>query len=161
MSAEDFKVIETQEEFDKAIQKRLAQKDREAAEKYKDFLSPEEVAEIKTEYENRIKEATEQVKTVKESYASKDAEFKELTERAEKAEKSLLKNRIAHENGLPLELSARLIGDTEEELKADAESLAAFMKPQSAPPLMSFEPVTTDSKTAAWAQMVAGLNPQS
>lgn len=161
MSAEDFKVIETQEEFDKAIQKRLAQKDREAAEKYKDFLSPDEVAEIKTEYENRIKEATEQVKSVKESYASQDAEFKALTERAEKAEKSLLKNRIAHENGLPLELSARLIGDTEEELKADAESLAAFMKPQSAPPLMSFEPVTTDSKTAAWAQMVAGLNPQS
>lgn len=161
MSAEDFKVIETQEEFDKAIQKRLAQKDREAAEKYKDFLSPDEVAEIKAEYENRIKEATEQIKSVKESYASQDAEFKALTERAEKAEKSLLKNRIAHENGLPLELSARLIGDTEEELKADAESLAAFMKPQSAPPLMSFEPVTTDSKTAAWAQMVAGLNPQS
>ena len=30
--SENFKVIETQEELDKIIQKRLAQKDREAAE---------------------------------------------------------------------------------------------------------------------------------
>lgn len=161
MSAEDFKVIESQEDFDKAIQKRLAQKDREAAEKYKDYLSPDDVAEMKAEYEKRIKDAAEQVKSVKESYATQDAEFKALTERAEKAERSLLKNRIAHENGLPLELSARLIGDTEEELKADAESLASFMKPQTAPPLMSMEPKSTDSSSAAWAKMLAGLNPQS
>lgn len=161
MSAEDFKVIESQEDFDKAIQKRLAQKDREAAEKYKDYLSPDDVAEMKAEYEKRIKDAAEQVKSVKESYATQDAEFKALTERAEKAERSLLKNRIAHENGLPLELSARLIGDTEEELKADAESLVSFMKPQTAPPLMSMEPKSTDSSSAAWAKMLAGLNPQS
>lgn len=161
MSAEDFKVIESQEDFDKAIQKRLAQKDREAAEKYKDYLSPDDVAEMKAEYEKRIKDAAEQVKSVKESYVTQDAEFKALTERAEKAERSLLKNRIAHENGLPLELSARLIGDTEEELKADAESLASFMKPQTAPPLMSMEPKSTDSSSAAWAKMLAGLNPQS
>jgi len=159
--AEDFKVIETQEDFDKAIQKRLAQKDRELAEKYKDYLSPDEVTEIKAEYEKRIAEAAEQIKSVKESHASQDAEFKSLSERAEKAEKALLKNRIAHENGLPLELSARLIGDTEDELKADAESLASFMKPQTAPPLASFEPKGTNDSTAAWAKLIAGLNSQS
>jgi len=159
--ADDFKVIETQEDFDKAIQKRLAQKDRESAEKYKDYLSPDEVSEIKAEYEKRIADATEQIKSVKESHASQDAEFNSLKERAEKAEKALLKNRIANENGLPLELSARLIGETEEELKADAENLASFMKPQAAPPLASFEPKSNDSNSAAWAKMLAGLNPQS
>ena len=159
--SEEFKVIETQEDFDKAIQKRLAQKDREMSEKYKDFVSPDAVATLKEEYEKRIAEATAQIQSVKDSYAEKDAEFKTLTERAEKAEKALLKNRIANENGLPLELSARLIGETEEELKADAENLALFMKPQSAPPLKSLEPVTTDKNAAVWAKMLAGLNNQT
>jgi hypothetical protein len=131
------------------------------SEKYKDFVSPDAVATLKEEYEKRIAEATAQIQSVKDSYAGKDAEFKTLTERAEKAEKALLKNRIANENGLPLELSARLIGETEEELKADAEKLASFMKPQSAPPLKSLEPVTTDKNAAVWAKMLAGLNNQT
>lgn len=161
MSAEEFKVIETQEDFDKAIQKRLAQKDREMAEKFKDFLSPDQVAELKAEYEKRITDATEQIKSAKEAKTAKDAEFKELTKRAEEAEKALLKNRIANESGIPLELSGRLIGDTEEALRADAESLASFMSPRAAAPLMTTEPVTADTKAAAWAQVLAGLNSQT
>ena len=35
----EFKAIETQEEFDKAIKARLAQKDRELADQYKDYQS--------------------------------------------------------------------------------------------------------------------------
>ena len=49
--SEEFKVIETQEQLDKIIQKRLAQKDRELADMYKEYLSPEKAAELKSEYE--------------------------------------------------------------------------------------------------------------
>ena len=42
----DFKVIETQEDFDKAIQKRLAQKDRELEEQYKDVYDEKQFTEI-------------------------------------------------------------------------------------------------------------------
>ena len=38
----EFTPIETQEDFDKAIKSRLAQKDRVLAEKYKSYLSPED-----------------------------------------------------------------------------------------------------------------------
>ena len=46
----DFTPIQTQEEFDKAIKGRLAQKDREAEERYKDYLSPDKVSELKADY---------------------------------------------------------------------------------------------------------------
>ena len=55
----DFKVIETQEDFDKAIQKRLDQKDRELAEKYKDYLAPEDVAKLTAEHEKAVQEIQE------------------------------------------------------------------------------------------------------
>lgn len=43
-----------------------------------------------------------------------------------------MKNKVAYENKLPIELSDRLIGQTEEELKADAEKLSEIIKPQGA-----------------------------
>ena len=127
----DFKVIETQEEFDKAIRSRLAQKDRELEEKYKDYLSPEDVTALKADFDNQLEEE----KTLKEAQnkiSSYDETVSSLTQRAEAAENKLLKNKVAYENKLPIELSDRLIGQTEEELKADAEKLSGIIKPQGA-----------------------------
>ena len=58
----DFKVIETQEEFDKAIKSRLAQKDRELEEKYKDYLSPEDVTAMKDDFDKQLEEANNTLK---------------------------------------------------------------------------------------------------
>ena len=54
--SEEFKIIETQEDFDKAIQKRLAQKDKEQAEKYKEYMSPDDVTSLKSEYDKKLQE---------------------------------------------------------------------------------------------------------
>lgn len=128
----DFKVIETQEDFDKAIKARLSQKDRELAEKYKDFLSPEDASAMKADFEKELQEANKKVEEAQEKLSSFDETVSNLTQRAEAAENKLLKNKVAYENKLPIELSERLIGKTEEELKADAEKLSAAIKPQSA-----------------------------
>ena len=57
--SDEFKVIETQEDFDKAIQKRLAQKDRELEEKFKDYLAPDKVSALKEEYEKKLEKFRE------------------------------------------------------------------------------------------------------
>jgi len=44
------------------------------------------------------------------------------------AELSAMRQRIALENGLPIELAGRLTGETEDDLKKDAESLVGFVK---------------------------------
>ena len=56
--SENFKVIETQEELDKIIKSRLAQKDREIAESYKDYLSPEKAEALKADYEKSWRRQT-------------------------------------------------------------------------------------------------------
>ena len=131
----EFKVIETQEDFDKAIKARLAQKDREVEEKFKDYLSPEKAEALKADYEKKLEEAAKTLKEVQEKAKGFDQTVSELTKRAESAETSLLKNKIAYEHKLPLELAGRLIGTTEEELTKDAESLSGLMSPKTAPPL--------------------------
>lgn len=51
-----------------------------------------------------------------------------------------LKGRIAHEFNIPFELASRLSGETEEEIKADAKSLAELIVVKPTLPLGSTEP---------------------
>ncbi|MCR5451944.1 MAG: ATP-binding protein [Lachnospiraceae bacterium] len=119
----DFKVIETQEELDKIIKKRLEQKDREVADTYKDYLSPEAVQSMKDDYEKKIKNANKLVEDAKVKLQTFDETVSKLTKRAEDAEVSNLKTKVAIDNNVPIKLASRLVGTTEEELKADAQLL--------------------------------------
>lgn len=157
----DFKPIETQEDFDKAIKSRLAQKDREAEEKYKDYLSPDKVAAMKADFEKQLSEANDKVKAAQDSVKPLEDSVSQLTKRAETAENSLLKNKIAYEHKLPLELANRLIGSTEEELTKDAESLSGLIKPTSAPPLhISSKNNPSAASGNGMASLLEGINSQ-
>ena len=158
----DFKVIETQEEFDKAIQSRLKQKDREVADKYKDYLSPDDVTALKADFDKQLQDANKLVKETQDKLSTFDETVSNLTKRAEAAEKQVLKNRVAYENKLPIELSERLIGNTEEELKADAEKLSGIIKPNNAPPLYTGTQTSQSGNTleAGMAEVLASINAQ-
>ena len=163
MSENTFKVIETQEELDKIIQKRLAQKDREVAELYKEYLSPEKAAELKSEYEKRIDEVQKTLENANAKLKDHDKTVSDLTERAQKAESTLLKSKIAHESGIPYELAGRLVGTTEEELKKDAEALASIIKPTQTAPLRTGEVgghAPENTKNAAMLGLLSQLNGQ-
>ena len=135
----DFKVIETQEELDKIIKKRLEQKDREVAETYKDYLSPDDVKAMKADYEKQIQDANKLVEDAKVKLQTFDETVSKLTKRAEAAEVSNLKTKVAIDNNVPIKLASRLVGTTEEELKADAqlllEGLGTNLSGGSTPPL--------------------------
>ena len=74
----DFKVIETQEAFDEAVKERLARKDKEMSEKYKGYLSPDDVSKMKEEYEKRLADATTLVNDAKVKLANHDKEVSDL-----------------------------------------------------------------------------------
>jgi hypothetical protein len=160
----DFKIIETQEDFDKAIQSRLKQKDRELADKYKDYLSPDDVTALKADYDKQLEDANKLVEEANKKLSTFDETVSNLTQRAETAENKLLKNKVAYENKLPIELSDRLIGSTEEELKADAEKLSGILKPQGhgAPPLYTGTQAAKsgNSYDAGMAEVLASINAQ-
>ena len=162
--SEEFKVIETQEQLDKIIQKRLAQKDRELADMYKEYLSPEKAVELKSEYEKRLDEVQKTLSDTNAKLKDHDKIVSDLTERATKAETSLLKGKIAHEAGLPFEIAGRLMGANEEELKKDAEALSAIIKPTSTAPLRTTEVKSThapaNTSDAAMYSLLSSLNEQ-
>lgn len=140
----EFTPIMTQEDFDKAIQKRLAQKEREITEQFKDFLSPTQQSALKEEYENKLTKAGEDLKAAQEKLKSHETTVSDLTKRAEAAESRLLKSKIAYDHKLPLELADRLVGDTKEDLDKDAETLAGLMKPSATAPLHTGEVRSTN-----------------
>lgn len=148
----DFTPITTQEEFDAAIKDRLA-RDREAqakktAEKYGDY---DDLKAKAAEYEKQIADYTEKLKGVEE----KDKKIAELETSVKKYETSALKAKIAHETGLDYSLAARLSGETEDDIRADAKSLSETigkMKTSAAAPAKSTEPAGAAGKTNAGYQ---------
>jgi len=153
----DFTPITTQEEFDAAIKERLT-RDREAqakktAEKYADY---DDLKAKNADYEKQIAGFTEQLKGVEE----KDKRIAELEGSVKKYETSALKARIAHETGLDYSLAARLSGESEDEIRADAKSLSETIGKMktSAAPAKSTEPAgAAGSQKAGYAALLSSL----
>ena len=129
--------IMTQEDFDAAISERLK---REQA-KYSDYDT------IKSD-----------LGTLRVQLSAKDAEISTLQGKVKGYETDSVKTRIALETGLPLDLRTRLTGETEEEIRADANKLAKLFVQQKDPaPLRDTEPPVADEKTAAYKSLLNNL----
>ena len=118
--ANEFKAIETQEDFDAAIKARLDRNTKtvtdEVKKSYEGYLSPDEV-----------KKLNDQITSLTAQLAERDGSIADLTAKNKAYETASVKARIAHEKGLPFELADRLSGETEEDIAADAEKLAQFV----------------------------------
>lgn len=144
----DFKPIETQEELDRIIQDRLNRQ----KEKYSDYdkikARNAELEEKIGTLESTIEESGNAAKTHEQTVA-------ELNAKIAGYETSSLRTRIALQNGLPLDLADRLVGEDEESIKADAERLAAFVKPKPpVPPLKDNEPSLKDGEDKAYKNLI-------
>ena len=131
----EFKVIETQEQLDAIIKERLDRAEKKQAEKYAGYLSPADVdakiADLNKQIEdlgNSLTGANDKAKTDAEAIAGLEAKVKNY-------ETASVKSRIAHEVGIPYELANKLSGETEEDIRKDAEALKPFVTKTSAPPL--------------------------
>lgn len=148
----EFKPITTKEEFDKAIGEQL-EKERESVKKeYAGYLSPEDVQK---KYEGYL--SPDDVKKKYEGYLSPE-ESAEKDKKIEKYKINSSKMRIAHENNIPYELAGRITGETEEDMKKDAQTLAGFLKNSKEYPSYNPDPVGEDnSKNAAMKKMLSDL----
>lgn len=122
-----FEPIETQEQLDKVIGERLKQNrekvENELKEKYGDY---DALKSTNAEHEKTISE-------LKDSLKEKEGKITELNGKVHKYETDSVKTRVAQEAGLPAGMAARLTGETEEELKKDAESLSKLIGKQGNP----------------------------
>ena len=140
----DFVPINTQEEFDSRIKERLEQKANSVRQQFADYET------IKKDLE-----------TLKTEAGKKDSTISDLTNQLKGARTELAKTKIALEKGLPVEMGARLTGETEEDIRKDAEALSALFKRQKSPaPLRENDPGNGDGKDAAMRALLEGLKNQ-
>lgn len=118
-------------------------------------VKPEDYDDIKEE--NKTLKDT--VTTLENSLKDFEGYEDKLAEKDNKIKEYELKNlkyRIANENGIPLELASKLTGETEEDLKKDAETLSSFITKKQTLPLRTTEP-QVDDETAPYEEMLDNL----
>lgn len=143
----EFTAITTQEQLDAVIGERIKRERDTLTKKYGDY---DDLKTKVADYEKQISDLSKTIEDTGKKYAGYDKTLADLTAKVKGYETSSAKMRIAHETGIPYELASRLSGETEDDIRKDAESLSKLIgKPGPKAPLKSTEPAGTDTKKAA------------
>lgn len=129
----DFTPITTQAEFDAAIAERLSRQEKSVAARYEGAIPKADADKLKAGYEAQIEELKRQIETATSAQAASEQQLTEALSKCRAYESDSVKTRIALEMGLPYGMASRLAGETEEDIRRDAEALRKFMRPPVAP----------------------------
>lgn len=148
------KAIETQEELDAIIQKRIKREQEKLEKEKKDAL--DEANRKAAELEKQIASFAEKAKETETKDAETAKTISELEGKVKSYEATALKTRIAHELAIPYELAARLTGEDEQAIRADAENLSKVLGTQKhkTAPSKSTE-TSADPTAAAYASILS------
>ncbi|NLY46792.1 MAG: phage scaffold protein [Tissierella sp.] len=118
-------------------------------------VKPEDYDDIKTENKT-LKDTVATLETSLKDFEGYEDKLTEKDNKIKEYEIKNLKYRIANENGIPLELASKLSGETEEDLKKDAETLSSFITKKQTLPLRTTE-TKTDDEVAPYKEMLDNL----
>ena len=143
----EFKPINSQEEFDKAIAERLGRIKKQYEEKYSDY---ESLKDIQSKYDALSTEhssTSKQLETMSSQYSelknSVDKFKQDIADRdaaIETFKKNEMRIKAARTARIPLELAEKINGSTEEEMMEDAKFLSSFLGKKGGEPFYSNEP---------------------
>ena len=147
----EFKVIETQEQFEERLKERLKRERETTRKEFEGYLSPSDVAE---KYKGYL--SPDDVKERYKDHLSPE-EVAKLNSKIKGYETDSVKTRIAHETGLSYEAIEFLKGDDEESIRKSAESLKGLVGMTNVAPLASTESASGDATEAALRNTLKGL----
>ena len=150
----EFTPIETQEQFEAMVKDRVERAKKSAAKEFETQLKDlEQLKESVTAKETeigtlkaKITDLEAEKKTSGESYQSMQKELSQV-------KLSALKQRIAIDAGIPLEMADRLNGEDEESIKEDAEKVKGFWGAKHVAPSFKTEEVPEDPAEAGFREM--------
>lgn len=152
--SETFKPINSQEELNAVIKDRLERAEKNYQEKYADYDSIKAkngTLESKIEeLEKSISDNNTKIADFEKAIAQKDLTLKSY-------ESQSVKQRIAHEMGLPYEMADRLTGDNEEAIKKDAEALFKVINQSKGTAPLANSEKNSDKTTEAYRSMLNSL----
>ena len=118
-------------------------------------IKPDDYDDIKAENKT-LKDTVADLQKSMKDFEGYEDKLTEKDNKIKEYETANLKYRIANESGIPLELASKLSGETEEELKKDAETLSSFITKKQVLPLRKTEP-EADDETAPYKEMLDNL----
>lgn len=118
-------------------------------------VKPEDYDDIKADNKT-LKDTVATLETSSKDFEGYEDKLAEKDNLIKDYEIKNLKYRIANENGIPLELASKLTGETEEDLKKDAETLSSFITKKQTLPLRTTEP-KVDDEMAPYKGMLENL----
>lgn len=140
-----FEPITTQEQLDGLLQTARA----ETEQRYAGYLSPEAVQQ---QYHGWM--SPEDQETLRNQHQT---ELQERDDKIQSYEAQSLRNKVARETGLPVELAEKLSGADEAAMRTDAEAMLRVIgKHRGGDPSVQAEP-TPDAKAAAYKNLAANL----
>lgn len=154
----DFTIIETQEQLNEVIGDRLKRQEEKIKESYTGYMSPEDQEKLKKGFEEEIAKLQKQFDEDKEITAQLKAQIEAANAEVSKAKLDAARIKIATEYGIPIELSGRLMGDSEEALREDAKALSQFAAPKQVAPPFNPEKAKGSAKEEALQAMADALN---
>ena len=153
--AEDFKIIESQEQLDSVIKARL---EREDAKHAKQLAEIEEKNKKQlAEAQKQIGELTEALNTAKESTKAYDEKIAERDAKIKDYELRSIRTQTAHELGLSFEAVDFLKGDDPESIRASAEALKSLVGQRTTPLANTDTSGSETSTESAYMSMVRDL----
>lgn len=135
--------IADQAALDSIIKDRLERERNSITKQYANWVSPEDNAKVIADYQKQIED-------IKASHATDSETITTLTTQVKAYETAEIRSRVAYELGLPYGMASRISGETEEDIRKDAESLKELIgvaKPQA--PQAATEPRITQNSEHA------------
>ena len=153
------KAITTQEELDALIGERLTRDRESRAKKYEGWMSPQDVEKAVSEHRSKAEALSKQLEESAKKSEEAAKQIAQLQAANHRYETDSVKRKVAQEIGLDLSFVDRLNGETEDDIRKDAENLKGIIgNTQKVPPLLNYDSMQgTSSSTAAWNQVLAGL----
>lgn len=155
--AEEFTPINTQEEFNERIAKRLERERRTIEERFADY---DALKEANAGYESRITELGNNILDVQSQLQERDAKIADLQKQNAEYVTNTVKMRIANEYGLDAEIANSIAFNDEESFRDTAKKIAERMSQTTIKNIALKSPADdiAISKTEAMRNMLSNLN---
>ena len=150
----EFVPIETQEQFDQMVKDRVERAKKSAAKEFETQLKDlEQLKESVTAKETEIGTLKAKITDLEAEKKTSGESFNSMQKELSAVKLSALKQRIAIDAGIPLEMADRLNGEDEESIKKDAEKVKGFIGAKHVAPSFKTEEVPEDPAEAGFREM--------
>ncbi len=150
----EFTPIETQEQFDAMVKDRVERAKKSAAKEFETQLKDlEQLKESVTAKETEIGTLKAKITDLEAEKKTNGESYQSMQKELSQVKLSALKQRIAIDAGIPLEMADRLNGEDEESIKEDAEKVKGFLGAKHVAPSFKTEEVPEDPAEAGFREM--------